>query len=128
GQFGLQRRGYHLPTDRIADSGRAALLLFPRRAAEPYVRPMTAKQAHQRISAADLIINDLRRYWAFAAIMEQLSPAGLVARREEHLVRLTNGVACYELGIAPEATRSAVAEIILQLMQDTPPRIAGARR
>ncbi len=125
--YGLGRGGYHVPPARRADEGRAALLVFPRRATETYVRPITAERAHQRLSAADLIINDLRRYWAFAAVLEQLVPGGLVARREAHLAKLANEVPCYEMGLRPDVTSSAAVEFVMRLLQDTPLRIARAR-
>ena len=73
------------------------------------MRRIAAEQAHQRLSAADLIINDLRRYWAFAATLEQMVPGGLVARREAQLARLTAEVPCYELGLTAEMTSAAAA-------------------
>ena len=107
-RYALRRCGYQLPPQRLSAGGRAALLLFPRRSHEPYVRRIASEQAHQRLSAADLIINDLRRYWAYAAIVEQMVPAGLMARREARIARLVAGVPCYELGITPDTTSGAV--------------------
>jgi O-antigen/teichoic acid export membrane protein len=127
GHFGLHRHGYQLPPHRRAAGGRAVLLLFPRRAPEPYVRRISAEQACQRLSAAGLIINDLRRYWAFAAVMEQMVPGGLVARREAQIARLVTGVACYELGVAANGTSRAVADAIMQLVDDKQLRVASAR-
>ena len=126
-QYGLGRGGYHVPSARRADEGRAALLVFPRRSTETYLRPVTAERAHQRLSAVDLIINDLRRYWAFAAVLEQLVPGGLVARREAHLAKLVNAVPCYEMGLRPDVTSRVAVEFVMRLLQDTPVRIARAR-
>lgn len=125
-QYGLDRSGYHLPAGRLAEGGRAQVLVFPRRAPAPSLRRLTSDEAHHRLSAADLIVNDLRRYWAFAAILEQMAPAGLMARREAHLARLTADVPCYEIGLTAEMSSRAVAESVVQLMGDTPLRAAGA--
>lgn len=127
GHFGLNRRGYQLPAHRTVASGRAALLLFPRRSEQTFTRRISAERARQRLSAADLIINDLRRYWAFAAVMEQLAPAGLMARREAQLLTLAAAVPCYEIGVGVDATSTAVAESILQLADAQQLRVAGAR-
>jgi hypothetical protein len=128
GHFVLNRRGYHMPPQRTADAGRAALLLLPRRAPEPYVRRISPEQAHQRLSAVDLIINDLRRYWAFAAVLEQLVPGGLVARREAQLAELTAGVPCYEIGVTAEATSAAITDTIMRLLPGQALRVAGSRQ
>jgi hypothetical protein len=127
-RYCLNRRGYHLPEDKLADSGRCGLLVFPRRAPAQYVRPISAAQAHQRLSAGDMIINDLRRYWAFAATLEQVAPGGLVARREAQLARLTAEVPCYELGLAADMTCAAAVDAVLQLLPSRALRAAGARQ
>jgi len=127
-RYCLNRQGYHLPPDRLAAGGRCNLLLFPRRAPETYVRRIAAQQAHQRLSAADLIINDLRRYWAFAATLEQVAPGGLVARREAQLARLTAEMPCYELGLPADMTCAAAVDSILQLLPGKALRAVGARQ
>lgn len=126
-RYCLNRQGYHLPPERLAAGGRCSLLLFPRRAAQSYLRRIAAPQAHQRLSAADLIINDLRRYWAFAAAIEQVAPGGLVTRREAHLATLTAEVPCYELGLREDMTCAASVELILQLLPGKPLRAVGAQ-
>ncbi len=125
--YGLQRAGYHFPATRLADGGRAMLLVFPRRSPEPFVRAVRSDDAHRRLSAANLIINDLRRYWAFAAVMEQLVPAGLVARREAQLAQLAAAVPCYDFGVTAEMTSAATVEAILRLTRDEPRRVVNAR-
>jgi hypothetical protein len=126
-RYCLNRQGYHLPAERLAAGGRCSLLLFPRRAAQAYARRIAAPQAHQRLSAADLLINDLRRYWAFAAAIEQVVPGGLVTRREAQLATLTAEVPCYELGLTEEMTCAASVEFILQLLPGKPLRAVGAQ-
>ena len=108
--------------------GARRTLLFPRRAAEPYVRQISAAQAHQRLSAADLIINDLRRYWAFAAVMEQLRPAGLMQRRETHLAQLTASVPCYEYGLSAAVDRATAVDTITRLLPAQHLRVANVRQ
>ena len=46
-----------------------------------------------------MIINDLRRYWSFAAVLEHLSSDGLMAQREQSLRALTTNVPSYEIGL-----------------------------
>jgi len=109
----LQRHGHQMRSERLATEGRTALLLFPRRSASPYLRAISAERARQYLSAGDLIINDLRRYFAFAAVMEQLVPRGLVARREAHLAELAAAVPAYELGLAETMScDEAVAKVM----------------
>jgi len=117
-RYGLNRTGYLLPTKRLAAGGRAGLLLFPRRAPQTYVRRISSEQAHQHMSAADFIINDLRRYWAFAAIIEQMVPGRLMTRRETQLAKLTAEVPCYEVGLTAEMTCAVAMDTILRLLPD----------
>ena len=77
-RYCLGREGYHLPSSHLSVGGRARLLLFPHRATSHYVRELTADHARGRLRAGDLIVNDLRRYWAFAAVLELLDPHPLV--------------------------------------------------
>ena len=128
GSFGLNRHGYQLPSALLSDGARATLVLFPRRTSQPLVRRISGEQAHHRLSAADLIINDLRRYWAFAAVLEQLQFGGLAARREAHLARLVADVACYDIGLTADMTSAAAVKAIMPLLQEQPLRVAGARQ
>jgi len=126
-RYGLNRSGFLLPPQHLAVEGRAGMLLFPRRAPKPYVRRISAAQAHQRLSAADMIINDLRRYWAFAASIEQMVPGGLVARRETQLAHLTAAVPCFEIGLTAETSCAAALESILRLLPEKQLRVASTR-
>lgn len=123
----LGRAGYQLPAARLAERGTAAALVLPRRAPEPFVRRISGEQAHHRLSAADLMVNDLRRYWAFAAVFEQLRPAGLVSRREAQLARLTASIPCYEVGLTAAMTSSTAVDTIRRLLPPTQRRVVGAR-
>ena len=57
----------------------------------------------------DLIVNDLRRYWAFSSVLELVDPTPLVLAREDSIAKLLNAVSAYELGICPTVSRNAVA-------------------
>lgn len=127
GTFCLGRDGYHLPPDHLGDHGEATLLVLPRRAPEAFVRRLSAEEAQQRVSAANLIVNDLRRYWAFAAVLEQLRSAGLVARREAALERLTRAIPCYEIGITGAMSATATVDAIRELLRDPRLQIAAAQ-
>jgi hypothetical protein len=126
-RYGLNRCGYTVPSWRWADGGRAALLLLPRRSTKAYLKRLSPAQAHEQLSAANFIINDLRRYWAFAAVLEQIAPAGLVARREAQLAELTAEVPSYEIGLTPEMTSLGASAEILDLMRNKPLRVVNAR-
>lgn len=112
----LDRRGYQFPPARRVTSGRAGLLVFPRRAPEPFVRRLSPDQGHQRLSASGMIINDLRRYFAFGAILEHLVPGGLVAHREANLARLTAEIPSYEIGLTSTMDSRDVTDSIGQLL------------
>jgi hypothetical protein len=127
GRYLLNRRGYTLPAEQWVDGGRAAMLVLPRRSMETYTKRLSPEQAHQRLSAADLIVNDLRRYWAFAAILEQLAPGTLMARREAQIARLVAEVPCYELGLAAETSCTDALQSIMRLLPDTPLRVVSSR-
>jgi hypothetical protein len=116
----LDRNGYQLPAGRLAGEGQAVLVVMPLRAPEFHMRQFPPATAHQRLSAGNLIINDLRRYWSFAAVLELMSPAGLVARRESHLAELTAKVSCYEMGLTPGMTSTAAVEAITRLLREKP--------
>ncbi len=128
GQFGLSRQGYHPPGRCPTERGEAAVLVFPRRAPTAFVRALSATEAYQRLSAADLIINDLRRYWAFAAVLEHLVPVGLVAQREQHLARLTAAIPSFEVGLTAEMSSTAVAQAVAQLIPTRQSRATGSQR
>ena len=127
GCYGLNRDGFHLRVPQLSDGGPAALLVLPRRAPHFRIRPVAAAEAQARVSAANLIINDLRRYWAFAAVLEQLQPAGLVARREAELAKLTAEIPCVELGLTPEVTPADAVGAVLQAFAAERLRVANAR-
>lgn len=126
GHFSLNRQGYQVPARDVAGNGRAGLLVFPRRTTEAFARQISAEQAHQELSAADMIINDLRRYWGFAAVLEQLAPRGLMARREANLARLAAEIPCFHLGLSPQTTCAEAVSTITRLMRDKPLRAVGS--
>lgn len=119
-QYCLGREGFHWPANRLSEGGPADLLLFPHRAPQAAWRAVAASQAHGRISAADFIINDLRRYWAYAAVLEMLNPCPLMFERERSLAALVDAVPCYELGLTRDVAVSEVAAVIGD-------RLAGGR-
>lgn len=123
----LGRRGHLFPRNKRVDHGRAGLLVFPRRAPEPSVHRLSPDQAHQRLSAVDMIINDLRRYFAFAAVLEQLAPGGLVAHREANIARLTSEIPCYEIGLTKNMTSQEATETIVRLLSGQHLRVVAQR-
>jgi len=118
-RYCLNRNGFHWPQERLSVGGPARLLLFPHRALTHYVRPLSPAQAQGQIDAGNFIVNDLRRYWAFAAALEMLDPSPLSGERAASLAALVAEVPRYELGITQEMTRSQIAEIIAALDTQT---------
>ena len=116
-RYCLGREGYHLPVERLRAAGQARVLLFPHRAASHSVRALTPAHARGRLRAGDLIVNDLRRYWAFAAVLELLDPHPLVSEREASLAVLAEQVPVYEVGVSPEMSREQIAELVASLMR-----------
>lgn len=114
-RYCLDRSGFHWPQERLTHGGRAELLILPRRVSSAYVRRLSAAEAHGQISARDQIVNDLRRYWAFAAVLEAFAPGPLMYEREKQIEALTARVPCYELGLASGQSRPEVIGIIRDL-------------
>jgi hypothetical protein len=115
-RYCLGREGYHLPAHHLSCGGRARVLLFPHRAMSHDVRELSPEHARGRLRAGDLIVNDLRRYWAFAAVLELLDPHPLVSAREASLAQLVSAVRVFELGLAGDFTRDQIAELVQSLM------------
>ncbi|MEO8602101.1 MAG: hypothetical protein ABI629_05950, partial [bacterium] len=116
-RYSLERRGYHWPEAQSSAGGTVSLLVFPQRAATHYVRRLAPGQAHGRIRAGDLIVNDLRRYWAFAAVLEILDPNPLVLAREESLAKFVSAVPAYEVGLTADVLRSEMIALFTQLLR-----------
>lgn len=119
-RYCLARRGYHWPTTRLSEGGSVALVLFPQRTAKVSLRRVAARQAHGRISAANAIINDLRRYWALAGVLEMLDPSPLAAAREEQIASLVSSVPCYEIGLSQELGRDETVRTVRELLTANP--------
>jgi len=115
-RYSLGRQGYHWPVERSSPGGTVSVLVFPQRAASHFVRRLTPGQAQGRIRAGDLIVNDLRRYWAFAAVLEVLNPKPLVLAREESLARFVSAVPAYEVGLTADLIRTDMVETFTGLL------------
>ncbi len=125
-RFGLRRHGFHYATNRLSQGGQATMLVFPRRAVKSFVREVPSEQAHGWLSAGNLMVNDLRRYFAYGAILEQVHPCGLMAQRENEMANLTASVRCMEVGIAPDMTCAEAVRIVLDSAGTTRPLAGGA--
>ena len=90
--------------------------MFPQRAATSYVKVLSPSQAQGRIRAGDLIVNDLRRYWAFASILEVMNRNPLVQERERSLAALVAAVPAVEIGLTKSVTREQLVATINGLM------------
>lgn len=111
-RYSLRRGGYRFPPARLCAGGAAALLLFPRRAPARGTRRLAPAEAQGRVRAGDLIVNDLRRYWAFAAVLEMLAPTPLVQAREQSLAALVAAVPAYEIGLEPSVSLADMRELV----------------
>ncbi len=121
-RYCLNRAGFHWPADRLSVGGNARLLVFPQRAARTSLRAIAPAQAHGRMSAGDLIVNDLRRYWAYAAVLEMLDPSPLGFARERSLATLVGEVPSYEIGLTPGVERNQIVTMIAGLCGGDRPR------
>lgn len=117
-RYCLDRGGFHFDPQRISPGGTADLVVFPHRSPTPGLQELSPRQAHARISSADFLINDLRRYWAYAAVLETFDPSLLVEAREESLRQLTAAVPCYDLGLTRELDRAEIRRWFDALARD----------
>lgn len=117
-RYSLDRDGFHWPDSHLSSGGRARVLVFSQRAASHYVKPVTASAAQGRIRAGDLIVNDVRRYWAFASILEVMDPNPLVLTREQSLAELVTAVPAYEIGLTADVAREDIVALIERLLGD----------
>lgn len=115
-RYSLGRNGFLWRSDRLSDGGDVGLLLFPERAPRHYLRALTPEQACGRMRAGDLIVNDLRRYWAFAAATELLDPTPVVHAREVNLARLVAVTPTYEIGLTSAISCDQILELISALL------------
>lgn len=116
-RYSLGRDGYHWPNEQLIEGGDVRLLIFPQRAAHHYVRLLPPQQAHGRIRAGDLIVNDVRRYWAYASVLEVFDPTPLVQVREQSLAELVDTVSAFEIGLIADVPRADMAVLINGLLQ-----------
>ncbi|MBX3026843.1 hypothetical protein KF840_18195 [bacterium] len=116
-RYSLGRGGFHWPDEQLVGGGEVRLLVFPQRAATHYVRPLPPQQAQGRIRAGDLIVNDVRRYWAYASVLEVLDPTPLVQAREQSLAELVNRVPAFEVGLTADVPRPVMVGLINGLLQ-----------
>lgn len=120
-RYVLNRAGFHWPQEQLSRGGRVAVVLFPCRAEQEYARRLSATEAQGRISAGNVIVNDMRRYLAYAAILEMFGPTPLAHARENELAALTSAAPCYEVGIGNARTREEVVARLLRLASVPPP-------
>lgn len=116
-RYCLSRQGFHWPVERSCREGQARAVLFPQRAPAAVLRPLAPDKARNRISVSNLIVNDLRRYWAFASVLELLDPSPIVLAREASLTRLTDAVPAYDLLLEPSTTRPAIRAQLDELLR-----------
>lgn len=114
-RYCLGRNGFHWPDERLSAGGPVRLLLFPHRSPRHYVRPLSPLRAQGRLRAGDLIVNDMRRYWAYAATLELLDPTPLVQAREENLAALVGSVPIFEVGLTPDFQYAQLTSLVCRL-------------
>lgn len=119
-RYSLGREGFSWVPERRSEGGRAALILFPSRAPEAFLRRLEPERAAARLTASNLIVNDLRRYWAFAGVLEMIDPARLVAAREAGISRLCEGAPAYALGVRRDRPADGVVAELRDLLETAP--------
>ncbi|GIW39876.1 MAG: hypothetical protein KatS3mg076_0453 [Candidatus Binatia bacterium] len=112
----LGRDGFLFPSRALTGGGKAAALVFPRRAPERFVRPVSSREAASRIFASNDLVNDLRRYRAFAAVLELLEPSAIEQGRLAAVERLVRDVPTYEVGLTPQVSPADAAELLGNLL------------
>lgn len=117
--YSLHRDGFHWPDRLLASGGDARVLIFPQRAPSHYITPLAPSSAQGRIRAGDLIVNDVRRYWAYASILELLDPSPLVQAREQSLAALVSSVPAFEVGLTTDVARTEIAAMIDRLLAES---------
>ena len=125
-RYCLGRDGFHWPAERSSRGGSAQLLIVPHRAPQHYVRPLSPAQSRGHIDAGNFLVNDLRRYWAFAAAFEMLDPSPLAAARAREIEALSQAVPGYEVGLTAELTREQIVAIVTDLLDRTDVAAASA--
>ncbi|GIW43745.1 MAG: hypothetical protein KatS3mg077_1027 [Candidatus Binatia bacterium] len=119
-RYMLERRGYRVVREKCQARTVARLVLFPQRGPEWICRRLSPQQAWFRLSAANLMVNDLRRYYALAAAWEQLEPRGLVCQRERAMEALLRETPAFELQIPPGTPSATVVARIRELLHSLP--------
>jgi hypothetical protein len=111
--------------ERFSDGGEASLLVFPRRSSAPYLRRIDADRARGQVAAGGMIVNDLRRYFAYAAVLESLAPSPLGWAREKTLAELAERVPSFELGLTADLSRDQVVRQIRELAAGLGGKVGG---
>jgi hypothetical protein len=118
-RYCLGRRGFHcISPEHLAANGTACAIVFPQRSSVERVRVLPPDEARGRVRAGDLMVNDLRRYWGFAAIMESLRPRPLISAREASLARLTGAVPAMEVGLTRDLDRVRLLRLARRLARE----------
>lgn len=123
----LDRMGHHVASNKYAPRATARLLVFPQRGPEWMCARVSAERAWQLLSARNLMVNDLRRYFALAAVWEQVASHGLVHRREQQLRTLSELLLAYEVRIPLGMPSDEVVDRLLQLLEREGSRSTVAR-
>lgn len=116
-RYVLDRVGHHVVPEKLQLDAAPTLLVFPRRGVHWRERRISAEEAWFRLSAANLMVNDLRRYYALAATWEQLEPEGLVARREQVLAALTRAVPAFDVEVPSGLESDVLARQFMGLLR-----------
>lgn len=119
-RYALHRTGHVAPSDRLRAQARATVVVLPRRAPTRVVREISGQDAILRIDAYDDIVNDLRRYRAFAAVLELLAPVGLSRARWQSLERLAASTRCFEIGLTADMTRDEAIDLLRSVQHGNP--------
>ena len=120
-RYCLDRNGFHWPSERMSKGAPVRLIVFPHRGQRVAVQPVSAARAHGTLSAGDMIINDLRRYWAYSAVLEMLQPSPLMHARESALADLCGHVPAYDVTLNAGLSRADLIENVRGLLRSEAP-------
>lgn len=121
-RYCLGRQGFHCASpEHLTAKGTACAIVFPQRSSVECVRRLAADEVRGRVRAGDLMVNDLRRYWGFAAIMESLRPRPLISAREASLARLAAAVPAFEVGLTRDLDRLRLLRLARRLAREARP-------
>ena len=109
---------FHLQTDDLPSQVKPKLLFFPQFSSEPYLKPLSAEAAAEKMVAMNRLTRELDDYSWYAAALDMHWPnPGLAEKRIHILQNFAKQGRCFELGIDRSAGVEAVIKDILGCLE-----------